>query len=607
MAGTAVSPALQIKLRDAPPRAVWALEQAGVAPLLARLFAGRGVRTMDELDDGLARLLPPGDLLGVQAAARVLADAIAQRKHICVVADYDCDGATACAVALRGLALLGAAADTLHYVVPDRAVHGYGLTPAIVDLARHKRPDVLLTVDNGIASLQGVAHARALGIDVIVTDHHLPALVDDAVVLPDANVIVNPNQPGCTFGSKNLAGVGVMFYVLLALRAEQRERGLFTAPSAANAGARAATQPRLDALLDLVALGTVADVVKLDANNRRLVAQGLRRIRAGQMQPGVAALFTAAARDARRASAFDFGFALGPRINAAGRLSDMTLGIECLLTDDPARAAELAQTLDAINRERRVVEAGMREQAEAMLERLLEPEAESARRTPSGGIEGAPSALAIFDAGFHEGVVGIVASRLKDRVHRPTFVFARGQDGLLKGSGRSIPGFHLRDALDLLSKRHPEVLKRFGGHAMAAGCTIEERHFGTFDNAFQRVASEWLDAATLSRTLLSDGPLGLEHFNAQTVRALDAQVWGQAFEPPVFTDEVDVVSQRLVGEKHLKLALRFVGEPRTGALRDAIWFGRSEPVPARLRMSYRLSVDEYNGRERVQMVVESAA
>jgi single-stranded-DNA-specific exonuclease len=406
-------------------------------------------------------------------------------------------------------------------------------------------------------------------------------------VLPDANVIVNPNQPGCGFASKNLAGVGVVFYVLLALRAEQRERGVFTLQN----------QPRLDTLLDLVALGTVADVVKLDANNRRLVAQGLRRIRAGQMQPGVAALFSAAGRDARRASGFDFGFALGPRINAAGRLSDMTLGIECLLTDDAARAAELAKTLDTINRERRDVEAGMREQAEATLEALLARE---------GGRLGTPSALAIFDEGFHEGVVGIVASRLKDRIHRPTFVFARGQDGLLKGSGRSIPGFHLRDALDLVAKREPEVLKRFGGHAMAAGCTIEEAHFATFDAALQRVASEWLDAATLARTLLTDGPLGLEHYNAETVRTLDAQVWGQAFEPPVFTDEVDVISQRLVGEKHLKLALRFVGEPRAAALRDAIWFGHSEPVPARVRIAYRLSVDEYNGRERVQMVVESA-
>ena len=597
MANAVAPAALQIKLRDAPPRAVWALEQAGISPLLARLFAGRGVRTLDELDDDMRRLLPPAGLLGVQAAACFLADAIASQQRICIVADYDCDGATACAVAMRGLALLGAATGTLHYVVPDRAVHGYGLTPAIVDLAMAGRPDVLVTVDNGIASLAGVAHARASGLAVLVTDHHLPALVADAIVLPDANVIVNPNQPGCGFASKNLAGVGVMFYVLLALRAVQRERGLFAPPSSANAGDLRPPQPRLDTLLDLVALGTVADVVKLDANNRRLVAQGLRRIRAGQMQPGVAALFSAAGRDARRASGFDFGFALGPRINAAGRLSDMTLGIECLLTDDPTRAAELAKTLDAINRERRDVEAGMREQAEATLEALLARE---------GGRLGTPSALALFDAGFHEGVVGIVASRLKDRIHRPTFVFARGKDGLLKGSGRSIPGFHLRDALDLVAKREPEVLKRFGGHAMAAGCTIEEAHFATFDAALQRVASEWLDAATLARTLLTDGPLGLEHHNAETVRTLDAQVWGQAFEPPVFTDEVDVVSQRLVGEKHLKLALRFVGEPRAAALRDAIWFGRSEPVPARVRIAYRLSVDEYNGRERVQMVVESA-
>ena len=581
------TPALQIKLRDAPPRVVWALEQAGVMPLLARLFAGRGVRGLDELDDDMRRLLPPAGLLGVQAAARCLADAIAGARRICIVADYDCDGATACAVALRGLALLGAAPGTLHYVVPDRAVHGYGLTPAIVDLALAGRPDVLVTVDNGIASLPGVAHARASGLDVVVTDHHLPALLDDVVVLPDANVIVNPNQPGCGFASKHLAGVGVMFYVLLALRAEQRERGVFTLQ----------TQPRLDALLDLVALGTVADVVKLDANNRRLVAQGLRRIRAGQMQPGIAALFGAAGRDARRASAFDFGFALGPRINAAGRLSDMTLGIECLLTDDAARATELARALDAINRERRDVEAGMREQAEAMLEALLLREGERIA---------APSALAIFDAGFHEGVVGIVASRLKDRIHRPTFVFARGQDGLLKGSGRSIPGFHLRDALDLVAKREPQVLKRFGGHAMAAGCTIEEAHFAAFDAALQRVASEWLNPATLARTLLSDGPLGIEHFNAETVHALDAQVWGQAFEPPVFSDEVDVVSQRIVGERHLKLSVRFVGEPRAGALRDAIWFGHSAPLPSRVRMAYRLSVDEYNGRERVQMVVEAA-
>jgi single-stranded-DNA-specific exonuclease len=568
----------RIKLRDAPPRTVWALEQAGVHPLLARLFAARGVRSIDELDDGLARLLPPTDLLGTQAAARFLADAIATRKRLCVVADYDCDGATACAVALRGLKLLGAQADTLHYVVPDRTVHGYGLTPAIVDLAMQKKPDLLLTVDNGIASLAGVAHARALGLAVVVTDHHLPAKENDVIVLPDATVIVNPNQPACHFASKHLAGVGVMFYVLLALRSELRERGVFTPEN----------QPRLDALLDLVALGTVADVVRLDANNRRLVAQGLKRIRAGKMQPGVAALFAAAGRDARRATGFDFGFALGPRINAAGRLSDMSLGIECLLTDDLARATELAQTLDAINRERRDVESGMREQAEAMLESLM-PEGE------------APSALAIYDAEFHEGVVGIVASRLKDRVHRPTFVFALGQDGFLKGSGRSIIGFHLRDALDLVSKRHPGVLKKFGGHAMAAGCTLAEEDFATFDAAFQKVASEWLDAATLSRTLMTDGPLAAEYFNLDTVRSLDAQVWGQAFEAPVFSDEVEVISQRLVGEKHLKLAVR-----HAGTVRDAIWFGHSEPLGNKVTLAYQLRVDEYNGQQRLQMIVEAA-
>ncbi|HEY4069016.1 MAG TPA: single-stranded-DNA-specific exonuclease RecJ [Burkholderiaceae bacterium] len=578
-----------IALRDVPPRAVWALEQAGVHPLLARLFAGRGVRGPDELDDGLARLLPPAGLQGVQAAATLLADMIAGEKRVCVVADYDCDGATACTVAIRGLRLLGAAPGTVHYVVPDRAVHGYGLTPAIVDLAIEQRPDLLLTVDNGIASLAGVAHARARGLAVLVTDHHLPALVEGEVVLPMANVIVNPNQPGCGFESKSLAGVGVMFYVLLALRSELRARGVFTQ----------ATQPRLDALLDLVALGTVADVVKLDANNRRLVAQGLKRIRAGQMHAGVAALFAAAGRDARRASAFDFGFALGPRINAAGRLSDMTLGIECLLTDDAGRAAELAKQLDAINRERRDVEAGMREQAEAWLAGVM-----AEKGLGESGQNATPPALAVFDASFHEGVVGIVASRLKDRVHRPTFVFARGRDGALKGSGRSIPGFHLRDALDLLAKRHPEVLARFGGHAMAAGCTIAEEHFATFDRALQQVASEWLDKATLSRALLSDGPLAVEHFNPATVRTLDAQVWGQAFEAPVFVDEVEVISQRLVGEKHLKLTLRLAGQGRDSAPREAIWFGHSEPVAATLRLAYRVSVDEYNGRERVQMVIE---
>ena len=578
-----MSAAPTLQQRVPVPRAAWTLEQAGVSPLLARLFASRGVRAADELDDALAKLLPPADLLGAAAAATLLADALRDGLRICVVADYDCDGATACAVAMRGLALLGAAPGTLRYVVPDRQVHGYGLTPAIVDLALEQGAQVLVTVDNGIASLEGVAHARDQGLSVVVTDHHLPAQIDDAIVLPNAHVIVNPNQPGCGFASKHLAGVGVMFYVLLALRSELRQRGAFEG---------AVAQPRLDSLLDLVALGTVADVVRLDANNRRLVAQGLKRIRAGRMQPGVAALFAAAGRDASRAAGADFGFALGPRINAAGRLSDMTLGIECLTTDDAGRAAQLAQQLDAINRERRELESGMREQAESLLEALLQK---------LQGPDAAPPALAIYDLGFHEGVVGIVASRLKDRVHRPTFVFARGHDGLLKGSGRSIDGFHLRDALDLVSKRHPGVLKKFGGHAMAAGCTVAEADFATFDAALQRVAHEWLDAATLERRLLSDGPLGIEHFTTATVAALDAQVWGPSFEAPLFSDAVEVVSQRLVGEKHMKLSVK-----HSGTLRDAIWFNHAEPLPTRVMLAYRLSMDEYNGRQRLQMIVEAA-
>nr|WP_207184989.1 single-stranded-DNA-specific exonuclease RecJ [Rubrivivax gelatinosus] len=564
--------------RDVPPRAAFALEQAGVHPLLARLLAARGVRAADELDDGLARLLPPAALHGAAEAGRLLADLIAAGGRICVVADYDCDGATACAVALRGLAMLGAARENLAYVVPDRAVHGYGLTPAIVELAREKRPDLLLTVDNGIASLEGVAHARALGMSVLVTDHHLPALQAGAVVLPAADVIVNPNQPACGFESKALAGVGVVFYVLLAARAELRARGRFDA----------ASQPRLDALLDLVALGTVADVVRLDANNRRLVAQGLRRVRAGRMQPGVAALFAAARRQPERACGFDFGFALGPRINAAGRLADMTLGIECLLTDDAGRAAELAAQLDAINRERRDVEAGMRELAEAAVERY--------------GADSTPPAVALFDPSFHEGVVGIVAGRLKDRLHRPTFAFACGADGALKGSGRSIPGFHLRDALDLVAKRHPGLLLRFGGHAMAAGCTLAPAGFETFAQALRQVAGEWLDAATLERRIAVDGPLDPQWFDAATVGLLDAQVWGQGFEAPVFCDEMQVLQQRLVGEKHLKLRLR-----HGASVREAIWFGHAEPVAERVRLAYRLSLDEWNGQARVQMVVEAAA
>ena len=568
---------MKIEIRDVPPRAAWALEQAGVHPLLARLFAARGVTSRDELDDGLARLLPPAGLRGVQEAAVLLADAIAAQQRLCIVADYDCDGATACAVGIRGLRLLGA--QHVSYLVPDRVVDGYGLTPPIAERVAAQGADVLITVDNGIASVEGVARARELGLKVLVTDHHLPGSE-----LPSADCIVNPNQPGCDFESKSIAGVGVMFYVLMALRAELRQRGAFDQ----------ATQPKLDALLPLVALGTVADVVRLDANNRRLVAQGLKRIRAGQLPVGLSALFSVASRASQKATTFDFGFALGPRINAAGRLADMTLGIELLLTDDAARADELARTLDGINRERREIEGGMREQAMQIAEGLFDVEDEP------------PSAIAVFDPDFHEGVVGIVAARLKDRLHRPTFVFAAssapGREHELKGSGRSIPGFHLRDALDLVAKRHPGVLSKFGGHAMAAGCTIAEEHFDTFEQALQQVAAEWLDAATLTRRLETDGPLPPEYRRPDMVDTLHREVWGQGFAPPVFSEEVEVISQRLVGEKHLALKLRHQGQPV-----DGIWFGHTEPLPGRALLAFRLESDEWQGVRRVRLLVEGVA
>ena len=596
---------MKIEVRDVPPRAAWALEQAGVHPLLARLYAARGVSSAAELDDGLAQLLPPDRLQGAQAAAVLLADAIAAGQRICFVADYDCDGATACAVGIRGLRLLGA--RQVDYLVPDRLVDGYGLTAPIAERVAARGADLLVTVDNGIASIDGVARARELGLKVLVTDHHLPATEPPpgrpkaasappggsapceagsvgAVILPAADVIVNPNQPGCGFDSKSMAGVGVMFYVLLALRAELRERGSFDA----------ASQPKLDTLLPLVALGTVADVVRLDANNRRLVAQGLKRIRAGQMSTGLAALFAVAGRSSQKASTFDFGFALGPRINAAGRLADMTLGIELLLTDDAARADELARTLDGINRERREIEGGMREQAMQIAAGLFDVEDEP------------PSAIAVFDPDFHEGVVGIIAARLKDRLHRPSFVFAAssapGREHELKGSGRSIPGFHLRDALDLVAKRHPGVLLRFGGHAMAAGCTIAEAHFELFEQALQQVAAEWLDAATLTRRLETDGPLPPEYRRPDMVDTLHHEVWGQGFAPPVFSEEVEVLSQRLVGDRHLALKLRHHGQPV-----DGIWFGRTEPLQPRTLLAFRLEVDEWQGARRVRLLVEGAA
>ncbi len=576
---------MNITVRDVPPRSVWALEQAGVHPLLARLFAARGIDDAADLDEDLKHLIDPAQMLQAREAASLLADALQAQQRICVVADYDCDGATACAVAIRGLGLIGRPLNysAMSYLVPDRVVDGYGLTAAIAERVKSRGADLLVTVDNGIASIDGVARAQELGLKVLITDHHLPAQLDGRVVLPKADVIVNPNQPGCPFPSKSIAGVGVMFYVLLALRAELRARGLYAGLD----------QPRLDSLLPLVALGTVADVVRLDANNRRLVAQGLRRIRAGQMPAGLAALMQVAGRKPLTASSMDFGFALGPRINAAGRLSDMTLGIECLLTDDPSRAQNLAAELDRINRQRRDLEGQMREQAMRAADAMSTQADES------------PPAVVLFDPQFHEGVVGIVASRVKDRLHRPCFVFAasgaEGKAHELKGSGRSIPGFHLRDALDLVAKRHPGVLLRFGGHAMAAGCTVAADQLGIFRQALEQVAREWLDAATLTRQLQTDGPLPAQYRRADVVEALQQQVWGQGFAAPTFCEPVQVISQRLVGQGHLSLKLRHQGQDV-----DGIWFGRTEPLPETAKLVYRLDLDEWQGQRRVRFVIEAA-
>ena len=559
----------RITIRPCPFRTSEMLRQGGVHPVLARIYAARGLLDVRELSSELAALIPPGGLRHIDAAASFLADAIGAGKRMTIVADYDCDGATACATALRGLRMMGANVD---YIVPDRVVHGYGLTPEIVDLAaREKSPDIIVTVDNGIASVEGVIEANRRGIDVVVTDHHLPG-----DLLPPARVIVNPNQPECGFPSKHLAGVGVVFYVLLALRAELRRRGVFDAQ----------TQPKLDSLLDLVALGTVADVVRLDANNRILVAQGIKRMRAGRMHPGVAALFRVAGREARSASPFDLGFALGPRLNAAGRLEDMSLGIECLLTDDPGRAWAIAQQLNDINLKRREIEADMQDTALLHLD-SFEP--------------ASSSTISVFDQGWHQGVIGIVASRLKEKFFRPTITFAPGNEGWIKGSGRSIPGFHLRDALDLVSKRVPGLIDKFGGHAMAAGLNIRAEHFDTFSQAFEAVGNAWLTKAQLERIVETDGPLEDEYYSTQFIEQMDGQVWGQGFAPPVFCDEFRVVSQRILKERHLKLLLE-----KNGRRYDAIWFGHTDSLADRARVAFRLDANEYNGVTKVQLLVEHA-
>lgn len=560
-----------ITTRSSSPRVVWQLEQQGLHPLLARLYAARGIKDKSELDYELKSLIPPTALTHATDAAQLLADAIEAEAKMLIIGDYDCDGATATAVGMRALKSLGADVD---FLLPDRFKLGYGLSPEIVDVAAEQSPDLIITVDNGIASLEGVARAQQHGIATLITDHHLPA-----ATLPAADCIVNPNQPGCDFPSKCIAGVGVMFYVMLALRAELRERGWFTP----NGGDR--PEPNFANLLDLVALGTVADVVKLDRNNRILVSQGLKRMRAGQMQPGIAALFKAAARDPKRATAFDLGFLLGPRLNAAGRLADMRLGVECLLTDDPSRALQIAQELDGLNRERREIEAGMQEQALILLESL--------------DVANAAPGIALFDAGWHEGVVGILASRIKDKLHRPVFAFARGEGGIVKGSGRSIPGLHLRDALDLVAKRAPGLLVRFGGHAMAAGATLKEEDFERFSQLFAEVAAELLTPADLTRTLETDGNLEGGYISLETARMLENEIWGQGFPAPLFMDDFDVEQQRVLKEKHLKLRLR-KGDTRI----DAIQFNFSSQPGSRTRVAYRLSINEYMGVESPQLMVE---
>ena len=560
------------------------LTQSGLHPLLARLYAARGLQSPEELSLDLKQLVSPIKLKNCIETASLLADILDKNEPMLIVADYDCDGATACAVGVRGLRLLGGPQTQIQFLVPNRFTMGYGLTPEVVDLAaqQNPKPKYLITVDNGIASGPGVDRARELDMEVIVTDHHLPG--DH---LPKALAIVNPNQPSCIFPSKALAGVGVMFYLLVALRAELRKRGKFTNE----------TQPKIENLLDLVALGTVADVAQLDRNNRILVSNGLKRMRAGVSQPGIQALFQAAARDPRKANAFDLGFAIGPRLNAAGRLADMTLGIRLLLTDNTEEAMTLAQELDRINRERRVIETGMQETA---LSHLAEDQLSSTieKRT----------SICLWHPEWHQGVVGIVASRLKERFNRPAIVFAPADGSTgeeLRGSGRSLTGFHLRDALDLVSKREPGLILKFGGHAMAAGLTIRKSDFDKFDACFQDVASGLLTEELLERRHTHDGSLEMAEFTPEIGDLLAQEIWGQGFPQPVFYGEFEITQQSLMKEKHLRLILSPLGERAPSKPLTAVWFNRTQSLPARAKLAYRLVTDRYQGQARVQLMIEA--
>ncbi len=558
-------------------------------PLLQRVYAARGVTGDQSLNYSLSELAPLAALKGLDAAVQLLADALAQQQHVLIVADFDADGATSCVVAMRALRLMGAQKVT--YLVPNRFEYGYGLTPEIVALAKQQQPDLIVTVDNGISSIEGVAEAVTSGIKVLVTDHHLPG-----AELPIADAIVNPNQPDDTFPSKNLAGVGVIFYVMLALRTHLRAAGWFEQQCLA--------EPNLATLLDIVALGTVADVVPLDHNNRVLVSQGLARIRSGACCAGINALLTVGRRNPANIVASDLGFVVGPRLNAAGRLEDMSLGIECLLADDPDAAMLLVQRLDELNRERREIEGEMQAQALACLDSIKLDFAD----------EAAPVGLCLFDESWHQGVVGIVASRIKDRYHRPVIAFAlaNGSDdesGLegaeIKGSARSIKGVHMRDVLDAVAARNPGLLSKFGGHAMAAGMTLKAGDLAAFEVAFNEELRRCVDSEILQDVIHSDGQLSSDELSlelAETLRA--AGPWGQAFPEPIFDGLFNVVQQRIVGEKHLKLLLQPVGSSTTI---DAIAFNYSEKVGEKLQAAYRLDVNEYQGRRTVQLMIEHIA
>jgi len=539
------------------------LASSGITPVLSRVLAARGITQASQLESSLSGLIPPEKLTNSGAMAKLLADAIAQGKNLLIIGDYDADGATATAVAVRGLRSMGAHVD---YLVPNRFEYGYGLTPEIVALAAKNKPDIIITVDNGIASVEGVQAANDLGIAVLVTDHHLPG--DET---PQAACILNPNQHGCDFPSKNLAGVSVIFYAMLALRAELRQRGAFENKP----------EPNLTELLDLVALGTVADLVKLDDNNRILVEQGLRRIRSGKASAGIRALLKLAGRDTSRASAQDMGFSVAPRLNAAGRLDDMSLGIECLLADDETEAHAMAQKLHELNLTRRSIEADMQDTAEIALENI----------DTTGHYS-----LSLYQPEWHQGVVGILASRIKERYHRPVIVFAQAGDGILKGSGRSISGLHLRDALDLLSKREPDLIIRFGGHAMAAGLAIQEADFERFNTGFETVVTGLLTPADLEAVIEVDGELDAADVHWDTAVAIERQVWGQGFPQPAFCDTFQVVNQRVVGERHLKLTLS-----KQGKRFDAIFFGQQEFLPKDILVVYHLQTNEYNGARNVQL------